>query len=125
MAIKFAVSDLQVMVHVPHKMPSGHQAGLMQIADEFDESLMHLVADSYRASTDDFRWSMSRAELRRHQILLNLGAAFPHSVASAVETRYESALEGLLIVNDRRAASFEWRTIPGAAVGDVSFLGKG
>jgi hypothetical protein len=123
-SISFTTSDLQMMVHIPHKMPPDHQAGLVQAAEEFHESLMHLIADSYRESTDDFRWSMSHAELRRHQILLNLGAAFPHFAASAVETRYEAALEGLLIINNRRSASFEWRTKSGAGVGFITFSSK-
>src|SRR5216684_2238272 len=46
MSISFTNSDQQMMVHVPHTMPPDHQAGLVQAADEFHESLMHLIADS-------------------------------------------------------------------------------
>jgi hypothetical protein len=82
-------------------------------------SPLRIVEESYRTSSDDFRWMMSRAELTRHQILLNMGRTYPHALASAVETRYGDAIEGLLIIGDRRNVIFEWRTTSGSADGSI------
>jgi hypothetical protein len=78
-------------------------------------SPMHLVVESFRASSDDFRWSMSRSELHRHQLLLNVAFFFRRAGAMGVEMRFEDPLEGLLILQNRRTAAFEWRTPASAA----------
>ena len=75
---------------------------------------MHLVVESFRTSTDDFRWSMSRGDLRKHEVLLNLAIYFRRTGVMAAETRFDGPLEGLLIIHARRHASFEWRTPAGA-----------
>src|SRR5207253_1661345 len=66
----------------------------------------------------------SRAELRRHQMLLSMGENFPHSQAMAVETRFQGKLEGVLILVDRRTAVFHWQSTSGAGFGRLMFVQK-
>ncbi len=104
------------------KVPAETQFGLEKLAAEFQISPMALVVETFRTSSDDFRWTMSRSELRRHQILLNLAFFFRMGGAMAVETRFDGPLEGILILRSRRSAAFEWRTSAGA--GSLMFTDK-
>ncbi len=124
MTVDFATPELDVSIHIPFKLPVNRQADFVQIADEFGVSVIHLIGDSYAASTDDFRWTMSRQELRRHQVLMMITSMFPHAAAIAVETHYQGPLEGLLIIHDRRHATFEWRLNSGAGAGLIAFASK-
>jgi hypothetical protein len=67
---------------------------------------------------------MSRAELFRHKMLLDLSAFYPHVVA-IVETNADPALEGLLALhNSRSQAMYEWRLNSGKASGFLRFDAK-
>ena len=122
--INFTDTTMEIALVVPFRIPPENQSGAQQLAATFHLSPIRIVAESYRASTDDFRWTMSRAELSRLQILLGLGRTYPHPLASAVETRFEDALEGIFIIGDRRNVVFEWRTTSGSADGSLTFTGK-
>lgn len=123
-SINFTDADMEVAINVPFRNSAESQGGAQQLAATFHLSPIRILAESYRASSDDFRWTMSHAELHRHQILIGLGRSYPHALASAVETRFDDALEGLLIMGDRRNFVFEWRTTSGAADGSITFTGK-
>jgi hypothetical protein len=122
-SINFTDAGMEMAVFVPFRIPPESQAAAQQMTATFHLSPIRVVAESYRASTDDFRWTMSRAELNRHQALLSFGRTYPHALASAVETRFEDALEGLFIIGDRRNVVFEWRTTSGNADGSLTFTG--
>lgn len=123
-SINFTDPEMEMAIVVPFHNTPDSQAGVKQLAATFQMSPLRVVAESYRASTDDFRWTMSKAELTRHQMLVSLGRNYPHELASAVETRFDGPLEGLLIIGDRRVAAFEWRTTSGSAEGSITFNGK-
>jgi hypothetical protein len=121
--LNFTLKSQELAVHVPVRFPAEMQSGPDKVAAEFQISPMHLAVETFRASTDDFRWSMSRSELRRHQILLNLAIfVFRRGGAMAVETRFDGPLEALLILQSRRLASFQWRTPSG--IGTLMFSDK-
>jgi hypothetical protein len=121
-AIIIKTRSSEVQFHVPAKAgPSPHPA-LVEAAARLHRSPMQITAETYRASTDDFRWTMSRAELERHQMLVNLGLIFyPHTAGIKVESLFEGPLEGLLMIRDRTHAVFEWHAKSEAAVGYLSF----
>src|SRR5579872_5081191 len=93
--ISLKTPDGELKVFVPYQTPAGIQPALVQAATQLNRTPMQLIADGYRASTDDFRWTMSRTELRRHQLLLNLGMMYPHLAGTNVETLFDGPLEGL------------------------------
>jgi hypothetical protein len=123
-SIDFTDSDMEMAIAVPFRNPPESQTGAQQMAAMFHMSPLRIIAESYCTSSDDFRWTMSKAELIRHQILLNMGRNYPHALASAVETRYDDAIEGLLIIGDRRHVVFEWRTTSGSADGSIRLTRK-
>ena len=118
--VVLTAGDQQIAINVPFRVPPKGPNDLSSVAAQLNLTPMRLLEESYRASTDNFRWTMSRSELRRHQLLINLAAMFPHGGgrgASQVETRFDQDIEGLLIVYDGQHASFEFRTVSGADVG--------
>jgi hypothetical protein len=124
-SINFTTADMEVAIIVPFRISAEGQSGARQMSATFHMSPIRIVAESYRASSDDFRWTMSHAELTRHQILVGyLGRTYPHALVSAVETRFEDELEGLLIIGDRRNVVFEWRTNSGSADTSITFTSK-
>jgi len=125
MTIDFSTSDRIVGVDIPRRVGPEGLAQRAEVINEFKVSPARLIAESYRTGTDDFRWTMSHAELRRHQTLLRMGANnFPHSHVMTVETRFEPLLEGVLIQGDRQTAVFHWQATSGAAVGALLFRNK-
>ncbi len=121
-SLNFTLNDQELAVHVPVRIPAEPEFGLEKLADEFHLSPMGLVVETFRTSSNDFRWTMSRRELRRHQVLLNLAFFFRRGGAMAVETRFDGPLEAILILHNRRQASFEWRTP--ASAGSLVFTDK-
>jgi hypothetical protein len=108
--LRFQDGPRQVLVVLPQKP-----------AEELSPCKLREAA--YRASTDDFRWSMSLQELARLQTLLTFkGLACADGVQS-VETVYRSDIEGLLLVLPR-GCSFEWVSTDGKASGQVMFLDR-
>src|SRR5262249_48603096 len=103
-SLNFTINNRELALHVPFQVPADFQAGQGQLAADFKMSPMHLVVESFRASTDDFRWTMSRSELRKHEVLLNLAFSFRRGGAMSVETRFDAPLEGVLIMQSRRQA---------------------
>jgi hypothetical protein len=125
MTIDLSTFDRILAVDVPRRVGPNELAQRAKVIDEFQMSPARLIAESYRTGTDDFRWTMSHAELRRHQTLLSMGANnFPHSHVMTVETRFEPQLEGVLIQGDRQTAVFHWQATSGAAVGALVFRQK-
>ena len=118
--IALKTPSVELLIFVPFKSPTDAQPDLVQAAARLNRSPMQFIADGYRASTDDFRWTMSRAELLRHQTLLNLGFMYPHAAGTKVES-LDGPLEGLLVIYDRTRAMFEWYTKSGPAAGFVGF----
>lgn len=117
-------SSMELSIHVPYKFAPGTEQSLMSMAAALHTSPARMIADSYRESTDAFRWSMSRDELKRHEVLLSLGMLFPHHDAVAVETRFNSTLDGVLVLNDKSRAMFQWRTNGGDGTGFLTFYRK-
>src|SRR5262249_4984760 len=96
-----------------------------KMAEEFKLSPTRIIAESFRTGTDDFRWWMTRAELRRHQMLLAMKATnFPNARVMGVETRYDSRIEGVLVRGDRQTAMYQWQTTSGVAFGTLVFSKK-
>ncbi|MGE5194028.1 MAG: hypothetical protein ACM3U2_16150 [Deltaproteobacteria bacterium] len=123
--ISFSTPGQQFSTNIPFRIDPQTRAEHAKLADEFKMSPTRLIAESYRKGTDDFRWSMSREELRHLQVLLQMGVSnFPHSHAMAVETRFDGAVEGVLIHGDRQAAIFHWQTTSGVAFGVLLFRQK-
>jgi hypothetical protein len=119
--ISLKTSAVELLVFVPYRTPEGASPPLVQLAAQLDLSPMELIVDGFRASTDDFRWTMSRAELRRHQTLLNLGYMYPHVRGTKVESVFDGPQERLLIIQDKAHATFEWHAKTGAAGGVIAF----
>jgi len=121
-SLNFTIANRELDIHVPFHIEPDFQAEQSRLAADFNMSPMHLIVECFRASTDDFRWSMSRSALRKHETLLQMGYYFRRGGVMAVETRFDGPLEGLLILHTRRQASFEWRTPSGA--GSLMFADK-
>jgi hypothetical protein len=119
--ISLKTPSLEMMVLVPFQTPEGAQSLVMQMATYLNRSPMELIADGFRASTDDFRWTMSHAELQRHQMLLNLGQWYPHVRGTKVESFFDGPQQGLLMIEDRTHATFEWHAQSGTAGGVMGF----
>jgi hypothetical protein len=123
--VVFAGPEKQFRTNIPHRIDAPSRDGNTRLFAEFKMSPTRMIAESYRTGTDDFRWLMSHAELRRYEILLNLGAGdFSHGHAMTVETRFDGAVEGVLIRGDRQTAVFRWQTTSGAAFGVMVFHQK-
>jgi hypothetical protein len=121
-SLNFTTANRELDIHIPFQIGPDFQPEQSRMAADFNLSPMHLIVECFRASTDDFHWSMSRSALRKHEALLQMGSYFRRGGVMAVETRFDGPLEGLLIFHTRRQASFEWRT-PGGA-GSVLFADK-
>lgn len=70
-------------------------------------SVPQIQAEWYTASSEDFRWSMSSDELRRHKWLMNRCFFGRVSNVKTVETLFGGEVEGLLLVVGKYA-HFEW-----------------
>ncbi len=93
-SINFITPGQEVEIHIPCRIAPSIEAGQAQLAAELKLSPVHVIAESYRTGSDDFRWTMSRNELRKHQILVNLGGYFRGTGAPVrVETRFDEKLE--------------------------------
>jgi len=116
--------DLELTLFIPFRVPADQKTVLMAMADELHMSMHEMIVAAYRSSTDDFRWTMSRDELLRHQKLLSLSQPnfFPHDRSVAVETESDGAKESVLIMNAAEVAMLQWKT--GAANGYLSFAHK-
>lgn len=122
--ISLKTPTVELLIHVPVRISEKTQPPLVHMAESLNVSPVQMLVDGYRATTDDFRWTMSRAELQRHQMLLNLGYLFPqyqHHRGTKVESRFDGLLEGLLMIHDRTQATFEWRAKSGATAGVLGF----
>src|SRR5579863_7146445 len=88
--ISLKAPAVELLIFVPFREPAKAQpAPLVELADYLKLRPMQMIADSFRASTDDFRWTMSRAALQRFQMLLNVGLRYPqysHSRGMKVES---------------------------------------
>jgi hypothetical protein len=116
--------DLELSLFIPYRIPAGQKTSLMAMADELQMSVQDMVVAGYRSSTDDFRWTMSRDELRRHQKLLSLSQPgfFPHERGVFVETETDGAMKSVLILNAAEIAMLQWQA--GAANGFLTFVHK-
>ena len=119
--VSLKTSSVELLVFVPYQPPAGAKPPLVQLATQLNLSPMELVVAGFRASTDDFRWTMSHAELQRHQMLLNLGYMYPHVRGTKVESLFDGPQERLLIIQDRAHATFEWHSKSGTAGGVIAF----
>lgn len=118
-SLKSPSGELQIFV--PYQTPAGAMSDVAQVAAQLNLSPLQFIADSYRTTTDDFRWTMSRAELSRHQVLLNLGHFYPHVPGMKVETVFDRSPEGVLMMHDKNHAMFEWQTKSASVAGYVRF----
>lgn len=115
----------ELALRVPFELPAGRQPFIVLMAETVNMSPIEFIAESYRASTDDFSWAMSRAALRRHQKLLELWALYPHYGIMNVETLSDDSLEGLLVFyEDRAHATFEWQLKSRKAAGYLKFAAR-
>jgi hypothetical protein len=123
--ISLKTPSVELLIFVPFKSQTGANVDLVQAAARLNCSPTQFIAAGYRESTDDFRWTMSRDQLQRHQILLNLGYIYPHNAGTKVESLFDGAPEGLLMIHDRTRAVFEWYAKSGTAAGFVGFSSTG
>jgi hypothetical protein len=125
-SIFFVATDRQMSVDIPYRVGPEAKAEHERIAAEFHLTPIRLIVASYRAGTDDFGWTMSRAALSRYQTLLRMAALnFPHTSAMAVETRFDGGVEGVLIQRDRHHALFHWQSPAGDVFGLLRFVQEG
>jgi len=123
--LKFATPEQELAIVLPSKLTSEQRAQNQKTIEVFKLSPTRLVAQSFRTGTDDFRWTMTRSELQRYQMLLRMKAVSLQQMhAMGVETRYDAGIEGLLIRSDRHSAVFQWQTASGTAAGMVLFSSK-
>ncbi len=90
-------------------------------------SLTRLRPASYRASADDFRWSMTEQEVRWHAWCISMRRVF--TLGSRESTEYEYLLhddvEGILNLRPgAKNASFDWQTADDCFVGSIMFAQK-
>ncbi|MBI3864877.1 MAG: hypothetical protein HY290_23620 [Planctomycetia bacterium] len=112
----------EVSFMVPSVLPEKQQQTITSIPGAPDRSRIELLVESYRAGTDDFRWTMSRSALARHQMLVQLWQMYPHEGIQAAETRSDKELGGLLIFHESGShAMFEWQAKSGKAIGLFKF----
>ncbi|HTI49773.1 MAG TPA: hypothetical protein VL475_02435, partial [Planctomycetaceae bacterium] len=125
MSIVFTAPEEQLTVVLPVRIKAEDRARNQKMADEFKLSPTRMLAESFRSGTDDFRWWMTHAELRRHQMLLAMKATnFPNARIMGVETRYDPRIEGVLVRGDRQTAMFQWQSTSGVAFGTLVFTKK-
>lgn len=122
-SINFITPEQELTIHIPFRISAGSIAEQGKLAAEMKLSPMKLLAQAYSAGTDDFRWTMSRDELRKHQLFLRLASYYRITpFPMHVETRFGETVEGILVIGDRRQAIYTWQTR--AAGGSIGFAQK-
>jgi hypothetical protein len=125
--ISLKVPSMELLIFVPVQAPAdAPPPPIVEVADYLKLTPMQMIVDSFRASTDDFRWTMSRSALHRLQVLLNVGFLFPqypHARGMKVESSLDGPLQGLLITYERTKARYEWCTKTGTDGGLIVFMG--
>jgi hypothetical protein len=125
MSINFTAPEEQLTVVLPNRLTPEQLAQNQKTMEVFKLSPTRLVAESFRIGTNDFGWTMTRAELQRYQMLLSMKAVTLRQMhAMGVETRYDAGIEGLLVRSDRHAAMFQWQSTSGIAAGMLFFSKK-
>lgn len=121
-ALTITTPTRELTLLVPTEAPAEPRPALEQISALLKCSPIQLIANSYRTGSEDFRWTMSRNELARHQLLLNLTSMFPHDQVMTVETTSNDAQEGLLVLHESRSlAKYEWHLNSGRSAGFFMF----
>jgi hypothetical protein len=121
-ALTLTTASHELTVLVSTEVAPNYQPFLEQLAATMHFSPIQFIAESFRTGTDDFRWTMSRTELYRYQMLLNLSSVYPHENVVAVETTSDAAKEGNLVRHDSGSqAMFEWRLKSGKTAGFLRF----
>jgi len=111
----------EVFVGLPHDNRQVAGAIRLEFADAGGlSSIPRLWAEVYAASPSDFRWSMSRQELARHQRLLKYAFLGRSLFATAVETSFGDQVEGLLVIREG-LTTFEWVAAGGDVAGNLWF----
>jgi hypothetical protein len=124
-SINFTTPEQQLTVVLPNRANPEVIEQNRKVTEDFKLSPIRMVAESLRIGTDDFRWSMTRAELQRYQSLLGMKASnFASAHAMAAETRYDAQIEGILVHGDRHTAMFQWQSASGVAFGMLVFSKK-
>jgi hypothetical protein len=124
-SIIFTTPDEQFTVVLPTRVRSDQRAQNQKITEEFQLSPTRLIVESFGTGTDDFRWSMTHAELRRYQSLLAMKVTnSPRGNAMGIETRYDAGIEGFLLRGDRHSAMFQWQSASGGVFGMLYFSKK-
>jgi hypothetical protein len=110
---------------IPMEIRPEEKSIVSHVASEFGMTPLQFVAESFRTSTDDFRWTMGRSELHRFRSLLGMSNLYPHYAIFSVETFSDPTMEGLLIVDSAKAeAVYEWRLNSGKSAGVIRFSAK-
>ena len=111
----------EVFVGLPHDNRQVAGAIRLEFADAGGlSSISRLWAEVYAASPADFRWSMSRQELARHQRLLKFAFLGRGPSARAVETSFGGQVEGLLVLREGMT-TFDWAAADGDVAGNLVF----
>lgn len=86
------------------------------------ESYAHLEAELFRASADDFRWSMSPDEVRDFTLWMTSAATGVPRDCTFVETRFDAHIEGILGFFEKEdTARFSWMLTDGTSGGLILF----
>lgn len=88
-------------------------------------SLTKLRLASYRASSDDFRWSMTQQELRWHMWCICMRSAFTLGSGQSAEYVLRDDMEGILnLSHGARIVNFDWQTADDSFGGSFVFSQK-
>jgi hypothetical protein len=121
-ALSITTPTHELTMSIPAEIPADARPNIELFAARMKVTLMQLLAESYRTGTADFRWTMSRDELYRHQMLLDLSTLYPHHQVLVVETRSNDAWEGMLVFHESKSmAKFEWQLRSGKSAGYLMF----
>jgi len=86
-------------------------------------TIPRLRSRCYRASSADFRWSMSRSEIRWHMFCLTIGKVLRLGDDGRVETMFHKDMEGIAYF-DESIVSFGWQRVGGKEWGYINFMGS-
>ncbi|MBS0266563.1 MAG: hypothetical protein JSS02_31825 [Planctomycetes bacterium] len=117
-SLSLTTSTNEVTFFVPSEIPADQTPYVAEIAKKYGMTPFEFIAESYRTSSDDFRWTMTWSQLERYKYLLQMSGGYPHGFVFSVEYYSDPTLEGLLIIHSNKAeAMFEWRLKSGKSAG--------
>lgn len=104
-------------------------SGLLKAASELCPrsqrfTLPRLRQACYQASSDDFRWSMTREEVRWHAFCITTGKLFRISPTGHTESFFRQDLDGIIHF-DGKWSILDWQSNDCAVGGSMHFIDRG